>query len=104
MRGSEACNDRGRWRIGGCASAVDINEDRGKLGSCCEGRQAAACGSASKPLTEIEAELGRVKRELAEVKMERDLLKKFATYFARERPCCLTLNWLRVLRGHRICL
>lgn len=37
-----------------------------------------------KPLTEIEAELGWVKRELAEVKMERDLLKKFATYFGRE--------------------
>lgn len=37
-----------------------------------------------KPLTEIEAELGRLKRELAEVKMERDLLKKFATYFATE--------------------
>ncbi|AOK02151.1 transposase [Burkholderia vietnamiensis] len=37
-----------------------------------------------KPLTELEAELARVQRELAEVKMERDLLKKFATYFARE--------------------
>jgi transposase len=32
-------------------------------------------GQHQKPLTEIEAELGRVKRELAEVKMERDLLK-----------------------------
>jgi transposase len=41
-------------------------------------------GQHQKPLTEIEAELGRVERELAEVKMERDLLKKFATYFARE--------------------
>jgi transposase-like protein len=28
-----------------------------------------------KPLTEIETELGRVKRELAEVKVERDLQK-----------------------------
>jgi transposase len=41
-------------------------------------------GQNQKPLTELEAELGRVKRELAEVKMERDLLKKFATYFAKE--------------------
>lgn len=41
-------------------------------------------GQTQKPLTEIEAELGRLKRELAEVKMERDLLKKFATYFAKE--------------------
>ena len=41
-------------------------------------------GQNQKPPTEIEAELGRLKRELAEVKMERDLLKKFATYFAKE--------------------
>jgi transposase len=41
-------------------------------------------GRDQKPLTEPEAELARVQRELAEVKMERDLLKKFATYFARE--------------------
>ena len=37
-----------------------------------------------KPQTELEAELHRVKRELAKVKMERDLLKKFAAYFAKE--------------------
>jgi transposase-like protein len=41
-------------------------------------------GQHQKSLTEIEAELGRVKRELADVKMERDLLKKFTTYFAKE--------------------
>ena len=41
-------------------------------------------GQTQKPLTEIEAELGWVKRELAEVKMERDLLKKFPPYFAKE--------------------
>ncbi len=41
-------------------------------------------GSNQKPLTEAEAELARVKRELAEVKMERDLLKKAAAYFAKE--------------------
>ncbi|SEK15258.1 transposase [Paraburkholderia tropica] len=41
-------------------------------------------GQHQKPLTEIEAELARVKRELAEVKMERDLLKKCTAYFARE--------------------
>jgi len=29
-------------------------------------------------------ELGRVKKELAETKMERDLLKKAAAYFAKE--------------------
>jgi transposase len=34
--------------------------------------------------TELELELSRLRKELAEVKMERDLLKKFATYFAKE--------------------
>ena len=41
-------------------------------------------GKHRKPLTETEAELARVRRELAEVKMERDLLKKAAAYFAKE--------------------
>jgi transposase len=41
-------------------------------------------GKGQKPLTELEMELARVKRELAEVKMERDLLKKAAAYFAKE--------------------
>lgn len=41
-------------------------------------------GKGQKPLTELEMELSRVKRELAEVKMERDLLKKAAAYFAKE--------------------
>ena len=41
-------------------------------------------GKSYKPLTEIEMELHRTKKELAEVKMERDILKKAAAYFARE--------------------
>lgn len=41
-------------------------------------------GRQQKALTEVEMELLRVKRELAEVKMERDLLKKAAAYFAKE--------------------
>lgn len=41
-------------------------------------------GQAQKPLTDLEIELARVRRELAEVKLERDLLKKFAAYFAKE--------------------
>ena len=48
---------------------------RGKLGEV---------GRHQKPLPELEMELARVKRELAEVKMERDLLKKAAAYFAKE--------------------
>jgi len=41
-------------------------------------------GKMQKPLTALEIELGRTKKELAEVKMERDILKKAAAYFARE--------------------
>jgi transposase len=41
-------------------------------------------GKSYRPLTEIELELHRTKRELAEVKMERDILKKAAAYFAKE--------------------
>ncbi len=41
-------------------------------------------GKAQKPLTEVETELARTKKELAETRMERDILKKAAAYFARE--------------------
>jgi len=34
--------------------------------------------------TESEVELARLRKELAEVKLERDLLKKCAAYFAKE--------------------
>ncbi len=41
-------------------------------------------GKSHKPLTEVEMENYRLRRELAEVKMERDILKKAAAYFAKE--------------------
>jgi transposase len=41
-------------------------------------------GKNQRPLTELELELAKTKRELAEIKMERDLLKKAAAYFAKE--------------------
>ncbi len=41
-------------------------------------------GKSYRPLTEIEIELSRAKKELVEVKMERDILKKAAAYFAKE--------------------
>jgi len=41
-------------------------------------------GKSQRPLSEIEMGLARTKRELAEVKMERDILKKAAAYFAKE--------------------
>jgi len=44
----------------------------------------ANIGQSYRPLNEIEMELARTKKELAEVKMERDILKKAAAYFAKE--------------------
>jgi transposase len=44
----------------------------------------ADIGKSQRPLTDLEMELYRTKRELAEVKMERDILKKAAAYFAKE--------------------
>ena len=41
-------------------------------------------GRMHRPLTEMEMDLARTKKELAEVKMERDILKKAAAYFAKE--------------------
>jgi transposase len=41
-------------------------------------------GKQQRPLTEVEMELARVKRELAEARIERDILKKAAAYFAKE--------------------
>ncbi len=41
-------------------------------------------GKTQKPLTEIEMELAKVKKENAELRMERDILKKAAAYFAKE--------------------
>ena len=41
-------------------------------------------GRSKKVLSETEMELTHLKRELAQVKMERDFLKKATAYFARE--------------------
>jgi transposase-like protein len=41
-------------------------------------------GQNYRPLTEVEMELARLKRENTELRMERDILKKAAAYFARE--------------------
>jgi len=41
-------------------------------------------GKAYRPLTEIEMELTRTKKENSTLKMENEILKKAAAYFARE--------------------
>ncbi len=53
------------------------------LKACKEGRL-GDIGKTYRPLTEIEMELAKVKKENAELRMERDILKKAAAYFARE--------------------
>jgi transposase len=41
-------------------------------------------GKSYRTLSDTELELAKLRRELAEVKMERDILKKAAAYFAKE--------------------
>jgi len=41
-------------------------------------------GKNYRPLTEVEIELARVKKENSTLKMENEILKKAAAYFARE--------------------
>ena len=41
-------------------------------------------GKKYRPLTEIEMELAKIKKANAELRMERDILKKAAAYFAKE--------------------
>lgn len=48
---------------------------KGKLGEI---------GNTYRPLTEVEMELARVKKDNSTLKMENDILKKAAAYFARE--------------------
>ena len=48
---------------------------KGKLGEI---------GNSHRPLTELEVELAQVKRELAIVKVERDILKKAVGIFSKE--------------------
>ena len=50
----------------------------------CKAGRLSEVGKSQRPLTEIEIELYRTRKELAEVKMERDILKKADAYFARE--------------------
>ena len=47
-------------------------------------RRLGDVGKGYRPLTDIEMELARTKKELVEARMERDILKKAAAYFARE--------------------
>jgi transposase len=45
--------------------------------------QLSGLGESRRPVTDLEAEVSRLKRELVEVRMERDILKKATAYFAK---------------------
>ena len=49
-----------------------------------KGGKLGEIGKMQRPLTKVEMELAKTKKELVEVKMERDILKKAAAYFAKE--------------------
>ncbi len=62
-----------------------VGQDAGRLWVVAERKGTLAkVGETQKPQSELEAELARVKRELATVTMERDILKKATVYFAKE--------------------
>ncbi|MBS0150697.1 MAG: transposase [Nitrospira sp.] len=49
--------------------------------------QLATLGETRRPVTELEAEVSRLKGELAEARMERNILKKAPAYFAKAQLC-----------------
>ncbi|MBX3328442.1 MAG: transposase [Nitrospira sp.] len=57
----------------------------------CRARQGqlTTLGENSRPVTELEVELSRLKRELAEARMERDILKKATVGSTGESNTCL---------------
>ena len=68
-------------------AALQLSLPTSTLGNWVKAYQEGKLGDIGKtyrPLTEIEMELARVKKENAELRMERDILKKAAAYFARE--------------------
>jgi len=68
-------------------AAVQLSLPKSTLGNWVKAHKAGKLGKIGKtyrPLTDIEIELARTKKELAEVKMEREILKKAAAYFAKE--------------------
>jgi len=61
--------------VDAAAKPLSVPSRKGKL---------AMVGQGQRTPTETEIELARLRKELAEVKLERDLLKKCAAYFAKE--------------------
>ncbi len=77
--GREAVHARGRATV--VLAAIDI----GVLGKVYKAGNLGDVGKTYRPLTDVEMELARTKKELAEVKMERDILKKQPRTLPRSR-------------------
>jgi len=68
-------------------AARRLSVPKASLGNRVRAAQAgelAEVGEGQRSPSELEVELARARKELVEVKMERDLLKKFAAYLAKE--------------------
>ena len=69
------------------ASAKRLSEPKGSLANWVRASRAgklATVGQGQRVATETEVELARLRKELAQMKLKRDLLKKCAAYFAKE--------------------
>ena len=76
-----------REKISICEAARRLNLPPNTLNKWVIKYRAGKLGEIGKnyrPVTEAEMELARLKKENAELRMERDILKKAAAYFARE--------------------
>ena len=73
----------GGWAIGAVARDLGIADQT--VHNWMKAQAAGRLGEASaKPFNAEQVEIARLKAELARVKMERDILKKAAAYFAKE--------------------
>jgi transposase len=69
------------------AAAERLNMSHNTLGNWVKAKREGTLGDICKghrPYSEAEVENARLRRELAQARMERDILKKAAAYFARE--------------------
>jgi transposase len=77
--------------IGGNAAAVRLGIPQSTVTNWVRRSRAGTLGNgaaevppAKRPVTELEAENSRLRRELASAKLDLDVLKKAAVYFAKE--------------------
>jgi transposase len=65
-------------------AAKRLSIPKGTLTGWVSSAKGGASAPGSRPVSEAEAEVRRLRKDLAEARMERDILKKATAYFARE--------------------